>query len=224
MKGNTLENEWLLLYFNGTTMEGIAMDDSSPVADSLYFRLHTAFPGETGLGSTSQAAYTGYAPVPVARDGTGFTVTANSVSPAANVEFGECTASPGNPLMFWSISRSDVDANAVDYYGPLGSRLGPFTALADNNVFIPGSSLSVDDRVCLTDMPGGTFPAGATAGTVYYVLTAPGSSVYTLSTSSGGGVLDISAAGSGYAWRVTPVTMAEGVIPRIKTTSTLVED
>jgi hypothetical protein len=65
--------------------------------------LHTADPGEAGTQATSETAYTGYARVAVARTSGGWTVTNNSVSPAANIDFGECTASPGGPITHFSV-------------------------------------------------------------------------------------------------------------------------
>ena len=90
-KSNTLENSLLLLLFNATTFADIAENDTTSPATNLYFSLHTADPGETGTMATSECAYTSYARVAVARSGGGFTVTANSVSPAAAVNFPACT-------------------------------------------------------------------------------------------------------------------------------------
>lgn len=90
-KSNTLENSLLLLLFNATTFADIAENDTTSPATNLYFSLHTADPGETGTMATSECAYTSYARVAVARSGGGFTVTANSVSPAAAVSFPACT-------------------------------------------------------------------------------------------------------------------------------------
>jgi len=64
----------------------------SASAGSLYISLHTADPGETGNQSTSEAAYTGYARVAVARTSSGFTCTADTASNAAAVTFPACTA------------------------------------------------------------------------------------------------------------------------------------
>ena len=63
----------------------------SASAGSLYISLHTADPGETGTQSTSEAAYTGYARVAVARTAGGFTCTADTASTAAAVTFPACT-------------------------------------------------------------------------------------------------------------------------------------
>ena len=89
-KGNTFENDLMLLLFNNTNAANIGDATGlrgSSTAGSLYASLHTGDPGETGNQTTSECAYTLYARVAVARSGAGWTVTANSVSPAANVDF-----------------------------------------------------------------------------------------------------------------------------------------
>jgi hypothetical protein len=53
--------------------------------------------------TTSEAAYTGYARVTVARTSGGWTATAGSVSPVANIDFGECTASPGAAITHFGV-------------------------------------------------------------------------------------------------------------------------
>ena len=123
-KGNTFENELLLHIFNNADIADIgdaAGLQNSVAAGSLYVSLHTADPGETGDATTNETAYTGYARVAVARSGAGWTVTANSVSPFADIDFGECTASPGAALTHFAVS-SGIDGTGVEdilYYGTL---------------------------------------------------------------------------------------------------------
>jgi hypothetical protein len=88
--GNTFENDLALLIFNNTNAANVGDATGlrgSSTAGSLYLSLHTADPGEAGSQTTSECAYTDYARVAVARSGAGWTVTNNSVSPAANVDF-----------------------------------------------------------------------------------------------------------------------------------------
>lgn len=65
---------------------------NSAVAGSLFIALHTADPGEAGDQTTSEAAYTGYARVAVARTAGGWTRAGSTISNAAAVQFAECTA------------------------------------------------------------------------------------------------------------------------------------
>ena len=95
-KSNTFENDLLLLLFNNTAISLIG--DSSGVqpsatAGSLYVSLHTGDPGEGGDQSTSETVYTNYARQAVARSGSGWTVSGNTVSNAALVQFPTCGAS-----------------------------------------------------------------------------------------------------------------------------------
>ena len=102
-KGNTFENDVLALIFNATTIADLAENDTTSPTTTLTVALHTADPGEGGTQATSETAYTGYVRVAVARSGSGWTVTGNSVSPAANIDFAECTASPGAAITHFSI-------------------------------------------------------------------------------------------------------------------------
>lgn len=90
-KGNTFENDWLKLIFNATAIANIADNASSSPLTNLYVSLHTSDPGEAGDQTTNETSYTSYARVAVARSGSGWTVTNNSVSPAAEISFPACT-------------------------------------------------------------------------------------------------------------------------------------
>jgi|SRR3990167_2350072 len=114
-KGNTFENDILLLIFNATTINDLAENDTTSPAANLTVALHTADPDEGGSQLTSETAYTGYARVSVARTGAGWVVTANSVSPAANIDFAECTAVPGAAITHFSVGTGV--ANKLLYSG-----------------------------------------------------------------------------------------------------------
>jgi hypothetical protein len=121
-KTNTCENSLLLLIFNNTDFAGIGDAgglQNSAAAGSLYVSLHTGDPGEAGTQTTSETAYTGYARVAVARSGAGWTVTGNSVSPTANVDFGECTASPGAALTHFGVGTDSSGTGTLLYKGTL---------------------------------------------------------------------------------------------------------
>lgn len=116
-KSNLLENDLLKLIFNGTTIPELAENDTTSPATTLTVALHTADPGEAGDQSTSEIVYTGYARVAVNRDGTGWTVTGNSVSPFADIEFGEMTAGAGGVVTHVSIGTGT--SNRMLYKGAL---------------------------------------------------------------------------------------------------------
>ena len=115
-KGDTFENDWMKLIFQGTAIANIADNAATSPLTSLFVALHTADPGETGTQSTSEATYTGYARVSVARTSGGWTVTANSVSPVANIDFGACTAGT-NTITHWSVGVASSGATKLLYSG-----------------------------------------------------------------------------------------------------------
>ncbi len=121
-KSDTFENDLLLHIFNNVAIANIGDAGgllASAGAGSLWVSLHTADPGETGTAVTSETAYTGYARQALARSAGGFTVTGNSVSPAANVDFPECTASPGAALTHFGIVNTSSGAGKLLYSGTL---------------------------------------------------------------------------------------------------------
>jgi hypothetical protein len=89
--GDTFENDLAKLIFQATAIANIADNAAASPLTSLYVSLHTADPGESGSQTTNETSYTSYARVAVLRSGSGWTVTSNSVSPAANIDFPQCT-------------------------------------------------------------------------------------------------------------------------------------
>lgn len=102
-KGNTCEENILKLIFQAVAFADIAENDTTSPSTNLSVALHTADPGEAGTQLTNETAYTGYARVNVARTTGGWAITGSSISPVANIDFAECTASPGAALTHWSI-------------------------------------------------------------------------------------------------------------------------
>lgn len=122
-KGDTFENDLLKLIFNATAIANIADNAASSPLTNLYVSLHTADPGESGSQTTNETAYTGYARVAVARTSGGFTVTAASVSPAANIDFGECTASPGAAITHFAIGTASSGTGKLLYSGTVSPNI-----------------------------------------------------------------------------------------------------
>jgi len=120
-KGDTFENDILKLIFNGTAIADLAENDTSTPATTLTVALHTADPGEAGTQATNETAYTGYARQTVARTSGGWTVTGNSVSPVANIDFPECTAAPGANITHASVGTGV--ANKLLWKGALSAAI-----------------------------------------------------------------------------------------------------
>lgn len=120
---NASESALLNLLFNNVDWANIgdaAGLQNSAVAGNFYIRLHTADPGEAGTGSTNEVAYTGYSPVAVPRSVAGFTVAGATVTNAATVQFGECTAGTATATHF-SVCDGSGGAAAIIYSGSLSA-------------------------------------------------------------------------------------------------------
>lgn len=121
-KGNTFENDLLKLIFNATAIGNIADNAGTSPLTNLYVSLHTADPGEAGDQTTSEAAYTSYARVAVARTSDGWTVTGNSVSPAADITFP--TATGGTETITHAAVGTDASgAGKLLYSGDLSTSI-----------------------------------------------------------------------------------------------------
>lgn len=114
-KGNTTENDFLEYTFKGTAISWNANTD-------LYLSLHTADPGEGGNQTTSEATYTSYARVAVARSGSGWTVTGSQASNAALVQFPQATGGT-NTITYVAVGTASTGTGQVLYSGALNSSL-----------------------------------------------------------------------------------------------------
>lgn len=92
---NALESALLSLLFENANAANIGDATGlrgSTTAGVFYIALHTGDPGEAGAQNTTEANYTGYARVSVARSTAGWGVSGNTVTNDAAVTFGLCTA------------------------------------------------------------------------------------------------------------------------------------
>lgn len=228
-KSNASENALLLLIFNNTNFANVGDATGlrgSSTAGSLQLSLHSADVGEAGNQSSNELTYTNYARVAVPRDTTGFTVANNQVTLTANRDFPQRTDNgAAQTATHWAVGTASSGTGTVLYKGVIGALRGFFTGLAAGDLItIPGlSGLAVDDRIAFYPAPGATLPAGMTEGTVYWVRTVSGNDV-TISTTQGGAAVDLTGAGAGVAYRVTPISVTENVTPRLTTGTTITED
>jgi hypothetical protein len=121
-KGNTFENDLLLLIFNGTAIADIADNDATSPLTNLQVSLHSSDPGEAGSQTTNEVAYTSYARVAVARSGAGWTVSGNTVTNAALIQFPQCTGSSVTATHF-AIGTAASGAGKILYKGALSASL-----------------------------------------------------------------------------------------------------
>ena len=121
-KGDTFENDWMKLIFNATAIANIADNAGTSPLTNLYVSLHTADPGESGSQTTSEATYTGYARVAVARTSGGWTVSTNQAVNVSTITFGQCTAG-SNTITYFAIGTASSGAGKILYSGALASSL-----------------------------------------------------------------------------------------------------
>jgi hypothetical protein len=115
-KSNTFENDWLKLIFNATAIANLADNAASSPLTNLYVSLHTADPGEAGNQTTNETSYTSYARVAVARTSGGWTVTSNSVSPVANIDFPAATGGSGT-ITYFGVGSASSGSGVLYYSG-----------------------------------------------------------------------------------------------------------
>jgi hypothetical protein len=122
-KSNSFENEIMLLLFNNTDIPDVGDASglqNSATAGSFYIALHTADPGEGGTAATNESAYGSYARQAVARSGAGWTVSGNSASNAALIQFPECT-SGSETITHVSITKAVSGSSVICYSGALSA-------------------------------------------------------------------------------------------------------
>jgi hypothetical protein len=113
---NATENALLLLIFNATTWANYAINATASPQTDVSVGLNTADPGEGGTMATSETGYTNYARVDVVRTGSGWTVTANSVSPVASIDFPTGSGGPDTVTHF-TTGKTGGGASAILFSG-----------------------------------------------------------------------------------------------------------
>jgi len=121
---NTFETALLNLIFGNVNAANIGDATGlrgSSSAGTFYISLHTADPGEAGSQSSSEATYTDYARVAVAR-GSGFSVSGNTVSNTASIGFPSVGAGSGT-ITHFGIGTDASGAGTLLMSGPLNTSL-----------------------------------------------------------------------------------------------------
>ena len=121
-KGNTFENDLLLLIFNATGIANIADNAGTSPLTNLYVSLHTGDPGEAGDQTTNECTYTSYARVAVARSGSGWTVSGNAVSNAAAITFPQATGG-SETATYFAVGTASSSTGKILYSGALSASL-----------------------------------------------------------------------------------------------------
>lgn len=101
---------------------------NSATAGSFYVSLHTADPGEAGSQTTSEASYTSYARIAVARTSGGWTRTSSTISNTALVQFDQCTGG-SNTITHFGIGTASSGTGNLIFKGALTSSLSVSTGI-----------------------------------------------------------------------------------------------
>lgn len=115
-KANTFENDLVKMIFQATAIANVADNAASSPLTSLRVSLHTSDPGEAGTQTTNETSYGAYARVSVARSTAGWTVTANSVSPAATISFPQATSGTAT-ITHFAVGTATSGTGKVLYKG-----------------------------------------------------------------------------------------------------------
>lgn len=114
---NTTENAILALIFNATAWANYADNAVTAPETNIHCALATADPGDAGTMATSEATYTGYARVNVARTTGGWSAPATgSTSPVATISFPAGTGGAGTVTHF-SAGKTGGGAVAILFSG-----------------------------------------------------------------------------------------------------------
>ncbi|HYQ47139.1 MAG TPA: hypothetical protein VER11_34450 [Polyangiaceae bacterium] len=144
-KSDTAELNMLKLLFNATAWANIADNAASSPLTNLFVALHTADPGDSGTQATSEATYTSYARVSVARTTGGWTCSGTSPAQAVNaalIAFPACTGGT-NTITHVSLGVATSGATAILYSGALSASLLVSTGITPQ--FAIGALVATED-------------------------------------------------------------------------------
>lgn len=124
-KSDTFESDLLRLIFNATAIANISDNAASAPLTNLFVSLHTADPQagttEGSAQTTSEANYTSYARVSVARSTAGWTVTTDAngitgVSPVSAITFPQATGG-SNTITHFAVGTASTGTGRILYAG-----------------------------------------------------------------------------------------------------------
>jgi hypothetical protein len=141
-KGNTFENDLVLLIFNGIPITGLADVGVADPINVLWVSLHTSDPAEAGDQSSGETAYSGYTRIGVERSALGWSV-ANGV--AENVEELIFPASLNDsiPITHCAIGTEETGPGKILHYGQL---VDPISIYIDTQPSFPVGKLRAGEE------------------------------------------------------------------------------
>lgn len=136
-KGNNNSIGFLELIFQATISTDyatLALNATSSPATNLYVSLHTASPAAGGSQTTNEAAYTSYARVAVARSGSGWSISGETISNVAAVTFPTATGGSETET-YVGVGLNSSGAGVLLWFGQLT------TSLAVSNGITPAFAI-----------------------------------------------------------------------------------
>jgi hypothetical protein len=172
-----------------------SLNGGTPSSIIAYASLHSAYSASGSNELTGGSPSYARQAVTWSAASAGSKVSA-SVAASFNVPASSTVAFVG----LWSL----VSGGTFAGMGPNGGATQyAFTAATSGNLFTaPGSSYSNGNTVVLFDGAGATIPSNFTVGTIYYVISASGST-FELSATSGGSAITVNVAGAGLVQAIT---------------------
>jgi hypothetical protein len=117
-KADVTETNFLKLLYQAVAWANIADNAATSPITNIQVALHTADPGDAGTQATSEATYTGYARVAVARTTGGWSVASGVASPVAAITFPAGTGGSGTVTHF-STGKTASGATDIFHSGPV---------------------------------------------------------------------------------------------------------
>jgi hypothetical protein len=119
---NATETAILRLVFQAVAWANYADNAASSPETNIALALHTADPTDSGTMASSEIAYTSYARVTVARSAGGWSETAGTVSPVANIDFPAGTGGSGTATHF-STGKTGGGSAAILWSGTISPNI-----------------------------------------------------------------------------------------------------
>ena len=143
--GTAFGTSLLGLVFQAVNIALIADNTATTPLTNLYIALHTADPTQAGTQNSSEATYTGYARVPLARTSAGWTISGaapEQVVNAAAITFPACTGG-SNTVTWFTVGTLSSGAGVILYGGSLTAPLS--VSLGITPSFAAGSLVVTED-------------------------------------------------------------------------------
>lgn len=121
-KGNSNAINYLKLVFQAVNWANIADNTATSPLTQLFVSLHTADPTAAGTQSSSEAAYTSYARVAVARTSGGWSISNETISNVGTITFPACTGGSETET-FVGVGTASSGAGVLLWAGPLTASL-----------------------------------------------------------------------------------------------------